>query len=163
MTKKIVFSSSDKSNQLATSSTDNKVIIWNVRKDSITFGKELRRLDAHHEIVNGIAFDPHGSLLVSQGAGELIFWRTSDWKVFFFCLFLLLFQIRKKKKVEKTISEPFDRSTSTSFFYRPSWSPDSMNVVVPHVTLGGANAAAVLHRSTGHFELSFGQSRRKSG
>jgi hypothetical protein len=30
-----------------------------------------------------------------------------------------------------------------------------MNVAVPHVTLGGAHAAAVLHRSTGQFELSF--------
>jgi hypothetical protein len=84
-------------------------------------------------------------------------------RFFSFACFCFFFKFEKKKKVEKTISEPFDRSTSTSFFYRPSWSPDSMNVVVPHVTLGGANAAAVLHRSTGHFELSFGQSRRKSG
>lgn len=59
--------------------------------------------------------------------------------------------------MDKTISDPFDRSTSSSFFYRPSWSPDALNVVVPHVTLGGAHAAASLHRKTGQFELSFGQ------
>ncbi len=123
---------------LCSSSTDNSIIVWNGRKDSLSFGKQLTVLKAHKEIVNGIAFDPHGSLLVSQAAGELIFWRTSDWQV------------------EKTIRDPFDSSSASSFFYRPSWSPDSMNVVVPHVSVGGnANAAAVLQRSTGQFELSF--------
>jgi WD40 repeat protein len=121
---------------LASCSTDNLIIIWNVRGGP-KFGDELRRLTLHKDIVNGIGFDPTGSFLVSQGPGEFIFWRTSDWQM------------------EKRIEGYFDSTKASSFFYRPSWSPDASSLAMPHVMSGSDNAAVIVSRGTGEFVCSF--------
>ena len=65
---------------LASCSIDNTVIIWDVDKERI-----VKSLVGHRGIVKGLAWDPLGKFIVSQGdapkkSGDAIIWRTSDFQ-----------------------------------------------------------------------------------
>ena len=61
---------------LASASYDNKVIIWN-----ISSGKHASQVHAveHQGFAKGVAWDPLGSYLASQGDDGVRVWRTSNW------------------------------------------------------------------------------------
>jgi protein HIRA/HIR1 len=61
---------------LASASYDNKVIIW-----SIAAGRHATQVHAveHQGLAKGVAWDPLGNYLASQGDDGVRVWRTSNW------------------------------------------------------------------------------------
>ncbi|RKP23997.1 WD40-repeat-containing domain protein, partial [Syncephalis pseudoplumigaleata] len=118
---------------LASCGLDSKVIIWHGQ----TF-EMLRKLDQHHGFVKGVAWDPIGKYLATQSDDKsTILWRVADWQI------------------EKTITTPYAKSTSTTFFCRPSWSPDGVQLVTANASNKGVSSAAVIQRDTWKSDVHF--------
>ncbi|KAI8053058.1 WD40-repeat-containing domain protein [Syncephalis plumigaleata] len=118
---------------LASCGLDSKVIIWHGN----TF-EMLRKLDQHHGFVKGVAWDPIGKYLATQSDDKsTIIWRIADWQI------------------EKTITSPYTKSTSTTFFSRPSWSPDGVQLVTANAFNKGVASAAVIQRDTWKSDVHF--------
>ncbi|KAI9599602.1 WD40-repeat-containing domain protein [Syncephalis fuscata] len=118
---------------LASCGLDSKVIIWNGQ----TF-EMIKKLEQHQGFVKGIAWDPMGKYLATQSDDKsAIVWRVHDWQI------------------EKTITAPYTKSTSTTFFCRPSWSPDGVQLVTANASNKGVASAAVIHRDTWKNDVHF--------
>lgn len=118
---------------LATCGLDNTVHIW----DGQTFAR-VTKLTAHDQFVKGLTFDPAGRYLATQSDDKTLrIWRTSDWAL------------------HKTISSPFQDNIYSTYFRRPSWSPDGDCIAAANAVNGKVPVAAVIARETWATDLSF--------
>ncbi|OMJ08099.1 Protein hir1 [Smittium culicis] len=109
---------------LASCGLDNQIFIW----DGQTFDR-LKKISEHTQFVKGLAFDPTGELLASQSDDRSMkIWKTSDWSL------------------ETSIHEPFENSQFSTYFRRPSWSPDGSGIVAVNAVNGNAPVASVISR-----------------
>ncbi|KAJ1662524.1 HIR complex subunit [Coemansia sp. RSA 1813] len=118
---------------LATSGLDNVICIW----DTATFDR-VAKLTGHTQFVKGVTFDPAGKYLASQSDDRTMkIWRTSDWGL------------------QATVAKPFADNIFSTYFCRPSWSPDGDCVAAANAVNGKVPVAAVVSRDTWAADLSF--------
>ena len=106
--------------QLATTSVDNTTIVWDTQS-----GQGLVQLSDHSHYVQGVAFDPRGEFLVSQSPDRTMKVYSVRGKA----SSKSVRQISSLKSLEH--QSLFHDDGMTSFFRRPSFSPDGSVVAVP--------------------------------
>jgi protein HIRA/HIR1 len=113
------------STKIASCGIDNFVIIWDVPTFSL-----LKKLQGHNSLIKGIAWDPIGRYIISQSDDRTaIIWRVADFSI------------------EKQLTEPFKRSTSHTFFKRPSFSPDGQYICAACGVKDERHIAPILSRA----------------
>ncbi|PWN48263.1 WD40 repeat-like protein [Violaceomyces palustris] len=118
---------------IATVGLDSLVFVWS----GTTFEK-LRRIDGHQGFVKGVVWDPLGQYLATASDDKSVkVWRTSDWGV------------------ESSITEPFATSPSSTFFRRPSWSPDGSLLVTSNAMSQKVFVASVVKRVSWSSDIFF--------
>ncbi|KAJ1809320.1 HIR complex subunit, partial [Coemansia sp. RSA 2599] len=118
---------------LATCGLDNAIFIWDAR----TF-ERVKKITGHSQFVKGLTFDPAGRFLASQSDDKTLkIWRTSDWGL------------------HKTISKPFEENIFSTYFRRPSWSPDGECIATANAANGKVPVAAIINRDSWSADLSF--------
>ncbi len=110
---------------LASSSSDNMIIIWNAHQ----WPETVTTLRGHSGLVKGLAFDPTGKYLASQSDDmSLQVWRVGDWTQ------------------EVVISEPFEQCGGTTHVLRLSWSPDGQFLVSAQAMNNCGSVAKIIDR-----------------
>ncbi|ORY80995.1 TUP1-like enhancer of split-domain-containing protein [Protomyces lactucae-debilis] len=110
---------------------DSNVIVWS----GSTYEK-IKTL-SHASSVKGVTFDPAGKYFATESDDRTIkVWRISD----YVC--------------EATISTPFVSSPISTYFRRPSWSPDGSHIGGANAMNGRVSAAAIINRGTWTSEIS---------
>ncbi|KAJ1965153.1 HIR complex subunit [Dipsacomyces acuminosporus] len=118
---------------LATCGLDNAVYIW----DGTTF-ERVKKLAGHSQFVKGLTFDPAGKYLATQSDDKTLkIWRTSDWAL------------------HKTVSKPYEDNIFSTYFRRPSWSPDGDCIATANAANGKVPVAAIVNRGSWKADLSF--------
>ncbi|KAJ2402897.1 HIR complex subunit [Coemansia sp. RSA 2559] len=118
---------------LATCGLDNVICVW----DTATF-ERVAKITGHSQFVKGVTFDPAGKYLASQSDDRTMkIWRTSDWGL------------------QATVAKPFADNIFSTYFCRPSWSPDGDCVAAANAVNGKVPVAAVVSRDTWAADLSF--------
>ncbi|KAI8322367.1 WD40 repeat-like protein [Martensiomyces pterosporus] len=118
---------------LATCGLDNAVYIW----DGATF-ERVKKLTGHSQFVKGLTFDPAGKYLATQSDDKTLkIWRTSDWAL------------------QTTVSKPYEDNIFSTYFRRPSWSPDGECIATANAANGKVPVAAIVSRDTWKADLSF--------
>ncbi|KAJ2699401.1 HIR complex subunit [Coemansia sp. IMI 203386] len=118
---------------LATCGLDNAIFIW----DAQSF-ERIKKITGHSQFVKGLTFDPAGKYLASQSDDKTLrIWRTSDWGL------------------HKTVGKPFEENIFSTYFRRPSWSPDGDCIATANAANGKVPVAAVISRDTWAADLSF--------
>ncbi|KAJ2025815.1 HIR complex subunit [Coemansia sp. IMI 209128] len=118
---------------LATCGLDNTVLVW----DGATF-ERVAKLTGHEQFVKGLTFDPAGKYLATQSDDKTMrIWRTSDWAQ------------------HAVVSRPFEDNLFSTYFRRPSWSPDGDCVAAANAANGKVPVAAVVSRDEWTADLSF--------
>ncbi|KAJ2724197.1 HIR complex subunit [Coemansia sp. Benny D115] len=118
---------------LATCGLDNTIFIWHGRSF-----ERVAKLTGHKQFVKGLTFDPAGRYLASQSDDKTLkIWRTSDWAL------------------QATVGKPFEDNIFSTYFRRPSWSPDGDCIAAANAANGKVPVAAVLRRGTWTADLSF--------
>ncbi|THD28144.1 Protein HIRA [Fasciola hepatica] len=120
--------------KLASASVDNNVIVW-CRLSTATGAAPgqfslLTTLRGHRGFVKGVAWDPIGRYLATQGDDVAVnVWRTSDWQI------------------EANIKKPFAKATGQSQVMRISWSLDGSTIAAPHAINNGFPTAKLIDRT----------------
>ncbi|KAJ2866458.1 HIR complex subunit [Coemansia aciculifera] len=118
---------------LATCGLDNSVLVW----DGATF-ERVAKLTGHEQFVKGLTFDPAGKYLATQSDDKTMrIWRTSDWAQ------------------HAVVRRPFEDNMFSTYFRRPSWSPDGDCVAAANAANGKVPVAAVISRDEWTADLSF--------
>lgn len=116
---------------LATASLDSLVIVWS----GDTFAR-VRTIRGHHGFVKGVAFDPTELFLASSSDDHTVkIWRTHDWGL------------------EASISQPFRKSPSSTFFHRMSWTPDGKFLLTANAMNGPVFVSGIIERYTWKCDL----------
>ena len=111
---------------LVSAGLDSIVLIWS----GTTFEKK-KELNAHASSVKGITFDPAGKYFATESDDRTVkVWRTND----FVC--------------EATIDQPFLNSPISTYFRRPSWSPDGNYIAGANSMNGQVHSVAIIDRGT---------------
>eukprot|EP00883_Tetradesmus_obliquus_P001968 jgi/Sobl393_1/12080/SZX66567.1 len=123
----LAWSPSDR--QLATCSMDGSIMVFNVSADGAQHSPAHKLSGQHHGWVKGLAFDPLGRYLASQGRNGLKVWDAeAGWA----CV-----------THQKT---PFDRAPETAFRHRISWSPDGELLLAVNASSGGQPTTVLFKR-----------------
>ncbi|WFD24487.1 HIR complex subunit [Malassezia equina] len=111
---------------LATVGLDSLVILWSGDKF-----ERVRTIRGHHGFVKGVSFDPIDQFLATSSDDRTVkIWRTSDWGL------------------EASIKAPFKSSPSSTFFHRPSWTPDGAHLLAANAMNGPVFVASIVNRYT---------------
>ncbi|KAF6253709.1 hypothetical protein COO60DRAFT_393877 [Scenedesmus sp. NREL 46B-D3] len=125
----LAWSPSDR--QLATCSMDGSIMVFNISADGQQHSPAHKLSGQHHGWVKGLAFDPLGRYLASQGRNGVKVWDASrDWALV---------------THQKT---PFDRAPETAFKNRISWSPDGELLLAVNASSGGQPTTVLFKRQT---------------
>ncbi|KAF6779711.1 hypothetical protein AHF37_00810 [Paragonimus kellicotti] len=120
--------------RLASAGVDNSVIVWCRQTSSevptVNQFVMLTTLRANQGFVKGVAWDPVGRYLASQGDEISVkVWRTADWKE------------------EAVIRKPFVKAVGQSQVMRMSWSLDGSTLAAPHAINNGFPTAKLIDRT----------------
>lgn len=111
---------------LVSTGIDSTIIIWS----GTTFERK-KELTSHASSVKGITFDPAGKYFATASDDRTLkVWRTND----YVC--------------EATITQPFQNSPITTYFRRPSWSPDGNNIAGANSMNGQVHSVSIIGRGT---------------
>ncbi|WFD28191.1 HIR complex subunit [Malassezia nana] len=111
---------------LATVGLDSLVILWSGDKF-----ERVRTIRGHQGFVKGVSFDPVDQFLATSSDDRTVkIWRTSDWGL------------------EASVKAPFKSSPSSTFFHRPSWTPDGAHLLAANAMNGPVFVASILDRYT---------------
>lgn len=111
---------------LATVGLDSLVILWSGDKF-----ERVRTIRGHHGFVKGVSFDPIDQFLATGSDDRTVkIWRTSDWGL------------------EASVKAPFKSSPSSTFFHRPSWTPDGAHLLAANAMNGPVFVASIVDRYT---------------
>ncbi len=117
---------------LATISLDSVAIIYNGR----TF-ERLRRIDGHDGFIKGVCFDPIGEYMATASDDRTLkVWKTADWSL------------------ATSVTKPFEKSRSQTFFRRPSWSPDGAHLLSAGAMDGDVFISKVVERNSWKSDVS---------
>ncbi|EPQ29539.1 uncharacterized protein PFL1_02758 [Pseudozyma flocculosa PF-1] len=118
---------------IATVGLDSLAFVW-----SGTTFERLRKIDGHQGFVKGVAFDPLGQYLATASDDKTVkVWKTEDWSL------------------AADISAPFTTSPSSTFFRRPSWSPDGSFLTCANAMSGPVFVSSVVKRVDWNSDVSF--------
>ncbi|CAJ0959420.1 unnamed protein product, partial [Mesorhabditis belari] len=99
---------------LASSSLDNRVVIWNAQSFPDRVAVLNSKNGGHSDSVKGIAWDPIGTYFCTQSTDKTLkVWRCEHWKL------------------ETTIEDPFKESVFSAIFFHLDWSPDGQYLFCP--------------------------------
>lgn len=117
---------------LASVGLDSLVIIWSGQ----SFDR-LRTIRGHEGFVKGVSFDPVNQYLATASDDRTVkVWRIADWAL------------------ETSITAPFCRSPSSTFFRRLAWSPDGARILTANAMSGPLFVSSIVQRGDWSSEMS---------
>lgn len=124
---------------------DSKVVIWSGH----TFEK-LKTLSLHQSHVKGITFDPANKYFATASDDRTIKvyrFQSPDAKA-------TAYDQVNNFVLETSISAPFQASPLTTYFRRPSWSPDGAHMTAANAVNGPVSSVAVITRGSWDSDIS---------
>ncbi|PSK45328.1 hypothetical protein B9Z65_2468 [Elsinoe australis] len=124
---------------------DSKVVVWSGH----TFEK-LKTLSQHQSHVKGITFDPANKYFATASDDRTIKvyrFQSPDAKA-------TAYDQVNNFTLETSISAPFAASPLTTYFRRPSWSPDGAHLSAANAVNGPVSSVAVITRGSWDSDIS---------
>lgn len=123
---------------LVTVGLDSAILVWS----GSTFEK-LAEIDSHTSSIKGITFDPANKYFVTCSDDRSVrIFRYNRGTEFTY-------------SVEAVITEPFVNSPLSTYFCRPSWSPNGENIACPNATNGWVPTVCIINRGSWEADISF--------
>lgn len=128
----LAWSTDAEDSYIATVGLDSRVIVWSGPREGAGGGgfERVKVINGHQGFVKGVVWDPIGEYLATASDDKTFkFWRVGgDWDLV------------------KTVTKPFAASPSSTFFRRPSWSPEGAHVLSANAMSGPVFVASVIGR-----------------
>lgn len=122
---------------LVTVGLDSKIVVWSGHNF-----EKLKTISQHSSQVKGITFDPANKFFATASDDRTvrIFHYTPPEKN------ATSFDQTNNFTLETIVADPFATSPLTTYFRRPSWSPDGASIVCANATNGPVTTAAIIQR-----------------